>query len=97
MKNRRDQYLDFLKGISVLGVVLVHYHQYWQGTLPMAISNVSGCGQFFVQMFFVISGYLAFSSIKRKPDGFLYRRMIRMFPICYIAYCGAIQFVRGGG
>lgn len=99
MKKQREQYLDFLKGVSVLGVVLVHYHQYWQGRLLSWVSEISNSGQFFVQVFLVISGYLSFSSIKDNSVGFLSRKLVRMIPACYIGYLGTmiIQFLQGGG
>ena len=76
-KDNRSIYLDFLKGIAIVAVVLYHFGG---GLLPY--------GYLGVDIFFVIGGYLTIGSLKRQIEGgkfnfwrFLFRKIIRLYPL----------------
>ncbi len=86
-------YLDALKGIAILGVTLVHAGG---GALSGVWGAIGNAGANGVQLFFVISGYLAFVSMhhvfpERKKMNlksvleWYVKKYIRLFPLFYIA------------
>ena len=59
MKTEHIDWIDGLKGVAILGVILIHCGG---ASLPFPLSNVGDAGKYGVQLFFLISGYLAFLS-----------------------------------
>ena len=57
-----ETWIDSLKGIAIIGVILVHSYC---GRLPLFLGEVSGNGKYGVQLFFLISAYLTFVSLKK--------------------------------
>lgn len=55
--NERSLILDYLRVLAMAGVLVVHCSQ--QFSVPPQIYNILRSGVFCVQIFFVISGYLA--------------------------------------
>ena len=49
----RADCVDFLKGIAILAVIIVHIAQTF--ILPLIVSNIAKLGQLGCQLFFVIS------------------------------------------
>ncbi|MBR0353424.1 MAG: acyltransferase [Oscillospiraceae bacterium] len=91
LKNKRDHALDFLKIIATILIVLHHYERAF-GTQFDALNF--GTGRFYfgnvVELFFMISGFIAFSSIRRIHDGlsynsYLYGKALRLFPLTVLS------------
>ena len=86
-------HLDALRGIAVLGVVLVHSFV-WFGhplVLPGSVASVAFSGQRGVQLFFIISAFTLFlSHDQRKGESaplrnFFIRRICRIAPMFWLA------------
>lgn len=100
--------LDFLRGFAALGVVLYHFSGLLLPTLnPNYLTQTLSFGEFGVQVFFVISGFIIpFSMYKAnytisKFGTHLLRRYLRLAPPAYIAmlfsigiYFAAIIFLK---
>ena len=107
MKYETD-WIDGLKGIAMLGVVMVHYgcrNIGAEGIFGKIVSN----GARGVQMFFIISAYLVFVSLsKRFADSrisaneaikWIVSRIVRLMPLYYLAILVylSVNGLRGGG
>lgn len=97
MKNRREisnrakahnPYLDYLRALSAIAVVLFHYTTRYNmlfghvGDYPVYFSH----GSYGVLVFFILSGYLTFKkyeNIDRKK--FLSGRFLRLYPVYWAA------------
>lgn len=83
-------YIDVLRGIAILMVMLVHTSQAIDG-ISESVSYIDRYGQMGVQLFFVASAYtLCFSSTKRAEEkkpliSFFIRRFFRIAPLYYLA------------
>jgi peptidoglycan/LPS O-acetylase OafA/YrhL len=83
-------YIDILRGIAILMVMLVHTSQAVNGVSQL-VGDIDRYGQMGVQLFFVASAYtLCFSRIKRAEEqkpliSFLIRRFFRIAPLYYVA------------
>ncbi|HEX8920807.1 MAG TPA: acyltransferase, partial [Pyrinomonadaceae bacterium] len=86
---KRNLPMEGLRGFAVLLVFFVHYHalfQVWLGrdTFSFAFSNFLGTiGLAGVDLFFVLSGYLIYGLIFKKPGryaSFIKRRVQRIYP-----------------
>ena len=90
---KQSDYINFLKGIAILGVILVHSPQKIIG-LDSSIKELVHFGAFGCQLFFLISGYLIVSSWNRiiKESNklsislwlFYRRRFLSIAPIYYL-------------
>ena len=74
----RNTTIDFLKGLAILAVLLVHTAQKYH-LLP-SVKYVCSFGQYGCSMFFVISGYLAYKSLKDRTLDFYKRRLLSIVP-----------------
>lgn len=90
--NEHIKSLDLLRGFAALGVVLYHYSGLLLPTLnPNYLTEVLSYGEYGVQVFFVISGFIIpFSMYKanysiNKFGNNLFRRYIRLAPPAYLA------------
>lgn len=90
--NEHIKSLDLLRGFAALGVVLYHYSGLLLPTLnPNYFTEVLSYGEYGVQVFFVISGFIIpFSMYKanysiHKFGTNLLRRYIRLAPPAYVA------------
>ncbi len=86
----RIVFLDGLRGIAILSVVLFHAYVRWPDVLPhgnrygsIPLLNHGGFGVF---LFFLISGFVILMTLDKTPDfkTFLYRRWLRLFPAMLI-------------
>lgn len=89
---RRITELDALRGIAALAVVLYHYTTRYSELFPDSHhSSVSfGLGNFGVNLFFIVSGFVIFMSIHKISSAkeFVIKRAIRLYP----AYIFAVIF-----
>ena len=83
-------YIDILRGIAILMVMLVHTSQPVNGVSQL-VGDIVRYGQMGVQLFFVASAYtLCFSRVKRAEEKrplifFWIRRFFRIAPLYYVA------------
>lgn len=87
VKTSRNIYLDYLRGISALMVMLFHYTARYDmlyghvGNYPLILSR----GSFAVLMFFLLSGYLTFKGLpKYSPKSFIKNRFFRLYPTYWL-------------
>lgn len=84
---QRLQWLDILKALAMIGVILVHFNNIW--TSPISIlSKINAIGAKCPQLFFIISAYLTWSGLERNGINwkqFYKKRLIRIAPLFYIA------------
>ena len=90
----REVSIDFLRGLSVLGILFYH----------IVPGTPVGLGQGSMEFFFVISGYLITNSfIRRLSEGykglfeFVKRRLWRLIPALslYLFFVGLVNFLNG--
>ena len=92
LASKWEHYIDVLKGIAMLAVVLVYFNNGWHS--PNALfGKVSAVGARCPQLFFIISAYLTWGSLGRHPisyRAFLKKRYSRMAPLFYVAVIVAV-------
>lgn len=83
----RNPYLDYLRGISAILVMMFHYTARYDmlighvGNYPLVI----GHGSYAVLMFFLLSGYLTFQGLSRyTPKKFVKNRFFRLYPTYWL-------------
>lgn len=89
MSTRLD-YIDALRGIAILGVILVHTSQEIVGLSPR-LFNFCSRGRYGVLLFFIVSALTLFMSINEREKSksystisFYLRRLFRIAPLYYI-------------
>ncbi|MDB6063262.1 MAG: hypothetical protein JWM78_3365 [Verrucomicrobiaceae bacterium] len=107
INQHRLDFLDGLRGFAILMVVCLHYFAQVEHVPRSEFYNVHTplrYGDFGVQLFFVISGYVIFMTLDKTANftQFILRRWIRLFPamlICTLIIAAASYFVpyRPGG
>lgn len=87
-------YIDALRGLAILGVLMVHTREYGHFNVPDMIGNVIGQGARGVQLFYLVSAFTLFLSFKNRKHhekfpirNFFLRRLFRIAPIYYIGIC----------
>jgi peptidoglycan/LPS O-acetylase OafA/YrhL len=95
-------YLDSLRGIAVVAVIMVHSSMQGdtQLNLPSALREVSGSGQRGVALFFIVSAFTLFLSHDHRKEpilNFFTRRLFRIAPMLYVAMALTYLFVRRVG
>lgn len=96
IKIQRNIYLDYLRGLSALAVMLFHYTTRYDmlfghtGGYPLYFKY----GSYGVLVFFLLSGYLTLGridNVRKSPRKFLYKRFLRLYPTFWIVMiCTAI-------
>lgn len=78
---KRDWTIDFLKGIAIIMVFMVHSMQPIRG-MNYIIGTASHLGQLGCQLFFMLSGYLAVTSYRKIGNGihFLKKKGSNLLP-----------------
>ena len=87
MPARRFYYIDVLKGLAILGVIMVHFNAKWVSP-SSALSSLSAIGARCPQLFFLISAFLTWGSINKKQMSmwdFYVSRFYRLAPVYYLA------------
>lgn len=97
------KYIDSLRGLAVLGVILVHCSQVGANNYPFLIANIFRNGALGVQLFFMISAFTLFLSYNNRKKSenntklnFFIRRFFRIAPLYYVAI-GYYLFQNGFG
>lgn len=91
---KRDLTLDVFRGIAAFSVLLFHYtygyRKYYGHILDPKYDFIYG--NLGVQLFFIISGYVIFSSIAgvSSAKNFLFRRFARIYPTFW--FCMLVSF-----
>jgi peptidoglycan/LPS O-acetylase OafA/YrhL len=84
-----SKHIDALRGIAILGVLLVHSSLNLK--LPSTLAAIAFSGQRGVQLFFIVSAFTLSLSYENRRDeqhpiiNFFLRRFFRLFPMYYIA------------
>ncbi|WP_353136513.1 acyltransferase [Pseudopedobacter sp.] len=83
--SKRFEYIDALRGIAILGVILTHSASLVQLTgMARQLTNILGMG---VQLFFVISAFTIFNSLSQSIGkehmfrDFFIKRLFRIIPV----------------
>jgi exopolysaccharide production protein ExoZ len=86
MDNRLKS-IDILRGIAILGVVVVHTSQYFSTNI-IFLDNILSSGRFGVQLFFLLSAYSlslswgkSYSPFLSKLLTFYLKRFLKIFPL----------------
>ncbi|MDB5777535.1 MAG: hypothetical protein JWP38_3668 [Herbaspirillum sp.] len=94
-KGNRILFLDGLRGIAIVSVLLYHSYVRWGNLTPYGSEFASGLasyGWLGVELFFLISGFVIFLTLEKSanfPD-FITRRWIRLFPAMLV--CSILIF-----
>lgn len=93
-KIKKYKYIDALRGVAILLVIMVHCSQRFD--LPPLINQLMQIGPKGVQLFFIISAFTLFLSINKRREkekfyvfNFFLRRFFRIAPLYYL---GIIYF-----
>ena len=88
---KKFAYIDALRGLAVLGVIMVHVGLRYNN-LPSWITPITDQGARGVQSFFILSALTLFLSMKQRTTlgefgqrDFLIRRFFRIAPLFYLA------------
>lgn len=98
MTNKRISELDGLRGLAAICVLLFHYTsrfaEKFETDLIIRHFNFM-YGNYGVELFFVISGFVIFMSIEKikTPFEFVYKRFIRLYPTFWICMLITYFFV----
>src|SRR5690242_3285681 len=91
------RYVDALRGIAIMGVLMVHCGQFGTNDFPSFLENIVVNGAMGVQLFFVASAFTIFLSYGNRYGketnanvNFLIRRVFRIAPMYYF---GIIYFL----
>lgn len=93
----RIKYLDGLRGVAILLVVLFHSYARWQSIYPYKdmFNNVKifYFGWIGVQLFFIISGFVIALTLEKSKSmsDFMIRRWLRLFPAMFV--CSLFVFL----
>lgn len=92
-KRIKLDYIDALRGLAIIGVIMVHTQGVNSG-LPNIISKIVGEGAKGVQLFYIASAFTLFLSFKSRTSlenspirNFFLRRFFRIAPMYYIGIC----------
>ena len=94
---KRNYGLDYLRIFAMLATVWVHISIYVG--IPIDLKHYFGWGAYGVQIFFVLSGYLAIKTYNGNMIDYYKKRALRILPSYYIGIILMI-FIRklfGGG
>ncbi len=89
---KKYAYIDTLRGLAILGVMMVHCGQCGSNKYPQWVESIITSGSYGVQLFFIVSALTLFMSMKERSVNekypvlnFFIRRFFRIAPLFYIA------------
>lgn len=100
---RRITYLDFTRTVAILAVLAIHFMATLSGYVLPLFGGKANLTAISSPIFFAVSGSaLALTNPRSKPldwGKFYRKRLLRIFPIYYLAYaiCFVIAFLLGHG
>lgn len=90
LRRIKYEYIDSLKGLSMIFIVLYHLYAIEKYNIPESLKNIINQGPRGVQMFFIISALTLCMSLSRKMNEekhfwftYLLRRFFRIAPVFY--------------
>lgn len=96
MKRERIFYLDFIRALAVILILLTHYNALFLYKVPQSINNVVityricnlYIGDFGVSLFFIISGAALMYVYENKCDlkAFYKKRILGIYPLFWLSY-----------
>ncbi len=93
-KSLKLDYVDTLRALAILGVLLVHVNQSGLIATPKIFSKIANEGARGVQLFYVASAFTIFLSLKNRAQkerhsvrNFFIRRFFRIAPMYYLGIC----------
>jgi len=97
--NSRISVLDSFRGIAAIFVVIYHYTVKYSEIFigsnfePLFLFVY---GEFGVQLFFIISGFVIFKSVRNINSviEFVFKRFVRLFPTYWFCLCLTFIFTR---
>jgi peptidoglycan/LPS O-acetylase OafA/YrhL len=100
----RLEFVDSVRGWAILLVVLVHSAGLMTKTLPQEVNNIAYVGARGVQLFFIISSFSLFYSLRNKNftidrnslAAFYLRRFFRIAPMFYFAILAYLALPSAG-
>lgn len=101
MGNERIIWIDSLKGIAILGVIMIHSGG---ALLPDPLGIVARFGGSGVELFFLISAFLAFGSMEREciqnggeivPFKWILKKILGFVPVYYMALFFSVVITGG--
>ena len=95
MENTNLRYIDALRGLAIIGVVISHCSLYGSNILyPSFFSSILANGARGVQLFYIASAFTLFLSLHNRYNkeekafkNFFIRRFFRIAPLYYIGVC----------
>lgn len=91
MSNSRIAYLDGLRGVAIIAVVLFHAYSRWEDVEPFeqvdALQTAFSMGWLGVQLFFAISGYVIYMTLLKSENILMFgvSRYLRLAPTMLLA------------
>lgn len=90
MDHKRNIYLDYLRGISAIMVILYHYttryESLFQNTVQFHLKFPHGSYAFLV--FFMLSGYFTLNALNNsQPYEYAIKRFFKLYPTYWVAIC----------
>lgn len=86
LTDRRDYIADCWRILAILMVLTVHVNGYLTPT-PAAINKLFSLGAYGVALYFLISGYFSYASVKNSKSikEYAYKKAIRILPMYYLS------------
>ena len=86
LTERRNYGIDCFRILAVLMILSVHIRGNLSG-VPSIINKVFGLGAYGVALYFLISGFFSYSSVKKSSDikDYAIKRAIRILPTYYVS------------
>lgn len=88
---KKLDYIDALRGLAILGVIMVHTNQYGRSIGPNIFAKITAMGERGVQLFYLASAFTLFLSFKNRSRkeifpirNFFIRRFFRIAPMYYM-------------
>lgn len=84
--DKRDYIIDIFRIVAILMVLSVHIRDYLKDVLSI-INTIFGFGAYGVALYFMISGYLSYSSVEKSKGltEYYFKKAVRILPTYYIS------------
>ena len=91
----RENNFDLIRLLAAMGVFFAHGLYFYQSDFPNFFKNNANIGTVSVYIFFMVSGFLIYGSLKRSDQfyDFLVKRIFRIFPGLFFASLFSVFFI----